>query len=182
MCDREKLYVLKLPPSAKSYWITDGNGPANFLFYYYYFKKKFKYDLGQKYQAPQVRPDRGSNSWPPDHDSTFHVTETPALTTWPSVTYLQSNSYSSDTFMIGHSQTPNLAYISFLWHTAKSQNDKLTISVAKGISCINLTYIWIDLKRKGKIKKPKLKIAFFARNYSDDNICGWIWYDCQFVL
>ena len=23
-----------------------------------------------------------------DHDSTFHVTETPALTTWPSVTYL----------------------------------------------------------------------------------------------
>ena len=36
------------------------------------------------YQAPQVRPDRGSNSWPPDHDSTFHVTEMPALTTRPS--------------------------------------------------------------------------------------------------
>ena len=31
-------------------------------------------------------PDRGSNSRPPDHDSTFHVTETPALTTKPSVT------------------------------------------------------------------------------------------------
>ena len=46
----------------------------------------FKYDLGQKYYAPQVRPDRGSNSWPPDHDSTFHVTEMPALTTRPSVT------------------------------------------------------------------------------------------------
>ena len=46
----------------------------------------FKYDLEQKYYAPQVRPNRGSNSWPPDHDSTFHVTETPALTTWPSVT------------------------------------------------------------------------------------------------
>ena len=30
--------------------------------------------------------DRGSNSWPPDHDSAFHVTETPALTTRPSVT------------------------------------------------------------------------------------------------
>ena len=43
-------------------------------------------DLGQKYQAPQVRADRGSNSRPPDHDSTFHVTETPALITWPSVT------------------------------------------------------------------------------------------------
>ena len=32
----------------------------------------FKYDLGQKYYAPQVRPDRGLNSWPPDHDSTLH--------------------------------------------------------------------------------------------------------------
>ena len=31
--------------------------------------------LGQKYYAPQVRPNWGSNSWPPDHDSTFHVTE-----------------------------------------------------------------------------------------------------------
>ena len=48
----------------------------------------FKYDLGQTYQAPQVRPDRGSNSWPLVHDSTFHVTETPALTTWSSVTFL----------------------------------------------------------------------------------------------
>ena len=45
----------------------------------YYFC--FTYDLGQKYYAPQVRPDQGSNSWTPDHDSTFHVTETPALTT-----------------------------------------------------------------------------------------------------
>ena len=36
----------------------------------------FKYDLGQKYQAPQVRPERGSNSWPPDNDSTVYVTET----------------------------------------------------------------------------------------------------------
>ena len=48
----------------------------------------FNYDSGQKYYAPKVSPDRGSNSWPPDHDSTFHVTETPALTTWPSVTSL----------------------------------------------------------------------------------------------
>ena len=46
----------------------------------------FKYDLGQKYQATQIRPDLGSNSWPPDCDSTFHVIETPALTTRPSVT------------------------------------------------------------------------------------------------
>ena len=27
----------------------------------------FKYDLGQKYYAPQVQPDQGSNSRPPDH-------------------------------------------------------------------------------------------------------------------
>ena len=45
----------------------------------------FKYDLGQKYYSPQVWPDWGSNSWPPDHDRTFHVTEIPALTTRPSV-------------------------------------------------------------------------------------------------
>ena len=58
--------------------------------------------LRQKYYGAQVRPDRDSNSWPPDHstfhvtetpilitaisDFTFHVTETSALNTWPSVT------------------------------------------------------------------------------------------------
>ena len=47
---------------------------------------RFKYDLGQKYYAPQVRLDQGLNLWHPDHDSTFHVTKTPALTTRPSVT------------------------------------------------------------------------------------------------
>ena len=44
------------------------------------------YNLRQKYYSPQVRPDRGLNSWPPDHDSTFHVTETATLITRPSVT------------------------------------------------------------------------------------------------
>ena len=38
---------------------------------------------------------------PPDHDSTFHVTETPALTTQPSVTTLQSQ-----TRLIWHSNSP----------------------------------------------------------------------------
>ena len=42
--------------------------------------------LRQKYYAPQVRPYQDSNPWLPDHDSTFHVTETPALTIWPAVT------------------------------------------------------------------------------------------------
>ena len=41
----------------------------------------FKHDLGQKYYAPQVRPNRGSNSRPPDHDRTLQVTETPSVTT-----------------------------------------------------------------------------------------------------
>ena len=27
----------------------------------------------KKYYAPQVRPDRGLISWPPDHNSTFHM-------------------------------------------------------------------------------------------------------------
>ena len=40
----------------------------------------------EKYYTPQVRPDRDLNSWPLDCNSRFHVTETPALTTWPSVT------------------------------------------------------------------------------------------------
>ena len=35
--------------------------------------------LRQKYHAPQVRPDWGSNSRPQHHDSTFYVTKTPAL-------------------------------------------------------------------------------------------------------
>ena len=36
----------------------------------------FKYDLGQKFYSPQVQLNRGWNSWPPEYDSTFHVTET----------------------------------------------------------------------------------------------------------
>ena len=34
----------------------------------------------QKYCAPQIRPDKGSNSWPADHDSTFHVTKMVMMT------------------------------------------------------------------------------------------------------
>ena len=62
----------------------------------------FKYNLGLKYYAPQVRPDQGSNSWPPDHDSIFNVTETPALTTWPSVT-IQKHCTSYTCLYWGHS-------------------------------------------------------------------------------
>ena len=50
---------------------------------------RFKYDLEQKYYAPQVGPEWGLNSLPPDYDSIFHGTETPALTTWPSVIHTE---------------------------------------------------------------------------------------------
>ena len=42
---------------------TDASSSKSKDYYYYY--------------APQVRPNLASNSWPPDHDSTFHVTEAP---------------------------------------------------------------------------------------------------------
>ena len=48
--------------------------------------KNFASDLGQKYYAPQVQPNRDSNSWPPGHDTAFHVTETTAPTKRLSVT------------------------------------------------------------------------------------------------
>ena len=60
-------------------------GLKNSKQFYYILYFWIKYDIGQKYYTPRVQL-ISSNSWPPDHDSTFHVTETPALTTWPSVT------------------------------------------------------------------------------------------------
>ena len=64
----------------------------------------------------QVRPDRGLNSWPPDHDSTSHVTEMPVLiTTRPSVTknkFSATLSLRSDFKCVG-SQTDALAIDSF---------------------------------------------------------------------
>ena len=62
---------------ARMLWKCPLNGYLAILYFWF---------LGQKYYAPKVRPDWGSNSWPPDQDSTFHVSETPALTTRPSVT------------------------------------------------------------------------------------------------
>ena len=40
----------------------------------------------QKYYAPHIQPDQSSNPCPSDHDSTFHVSETPILPTRPSGT------------------------------------------------------------------------------------------------
>ena len=66
-----------------SWYLMPSSGLHDECFHTYFW---IKYDLGQKYYAPKVRPFQDSNSWPPDHDSTFHVTEKPALTTQPSVT------------------------------------------------------------------------------------------------
>ena len=44
--------------------------------------------LRQKYYALQVQPNRGSNPWPPDYDSTSQVPETSVLTTRPLETIL----------------------------------------------------------------------------------------------
>ena len=73
---------------ASSTWLRLHVRQYLFFLYYYFW---FKCDLGHKYHAPKVRPNWGSNSWPPDHNSTVHVTETPAVTTRPSVISLYDN-------------------------------------------------------------------------------------------
>ena len=100
-----------------------------------------KHDSGHKYYAPQVRPDRGSKSWPPDHDSTFHVTKPPAPTTWPSVTvtYLQllrkwysqiiiGTYHVTDEF--GQELTPSKGYLSD--HAAPIAHLMISMVVARG--------------------------------------------------
>ena len=62
-----------------------------------------KYHLGQKYYAPQVRPNCCLNWCPHHHDSAFHVTETPSLTTQPSVTYKGRYQGESQAFGVGYS-------------------------------------------------------------------------------
>ena len=49
----------------------------------------FKYFLGKKYYMPKFDMTR-VRTWPPDHDSTFHITETPALITRPSMNTQQN--------------------------------------------------------------------------------------------
>ena len=74
--------------------ILHGHWLFSSSFFYFYFLGgggrggASKYTLRQKCYAPQVPSNPGSKSWPPDHDSTFHVTQTPTLTTRPSVTVL----------------------------------------------------------------------------------------------
>ena len=67
---------------------NDKNAPVNSNTLYVW----FKYNLGQKYYVPQVQPELGLNS--------FHVTETPALTTWPSVTTLGQKHFAPQVLFI----------------------------------------------------------------------------------
>ena len=54
----------------------------------------FQVQLGTEVLCTPSWPNWGLNSWPPDHDSTLHVTESPALATWPSVPHI--NPYNPD--------------------------------------------------------------------------------------
>ena len=76
-CHYQESYILSDKWLRLSALYTKPHCHASLLIHYF----GFKYDLGQKYYAPQIRPDRALSSWPPDYDSTFYVTETPVLTT-----------------------------------------------------------------------------------------------------
>ena len=91
MCKGVGLLTPMLDLFSQQCWVPDGmkiREPLK-LFTYWYSYVVFGSSTTW-YYAPQVRPERGSNSQPPDHDSTLHVTETPALTTRPSVTSLHT--------------------------------------------------------------------------------------------
>ena len=106
-----------------------------------------KYWLRQTYYAPHARPNQGSNSWPPDNDSTFHVTETPALdlTTWPLVLsrlihsiHLQAINFigSFDSFI--HEFTVYLhvyLQLELTWSVISKGNGNSTRGVSIAISC-----------------------------------------------
>ena len=70
----------------------------------------------------------GSNSQPSDHDSTFHVTETPALTTWPSVTSAELDGISD--------YKPTYLHFTFM-----SYQSYFCTTALKSHSCI-VRYFW----------------------------------------
>ena len=61
---RLALYELTLGPNANN--ITAALQNRRYFW--------FKYNLGKKYHVPQVRPDWGSNSWPPDPIPSTEIT------------------------------------------------------------------------------------------------------------
>ena len=78
------MYFLLVVQTVQSIWkeldaqnpSSSGSSTSQYTTSFRYIAKVyfwFKYDSGQKYYASQVQPDRGSNSWPPDHDRTFNT-------------------------------------------------------------------------------------------------------------
>ena len=67
--------------------------------------------LRQKYHPPQVWLDLGSNSCPLNDESTFPVTETPAVSTRPSMTFSFQHCWSSGEVWLYISFPNNYPYI-----------------------------------------------------------------------
>ena len=83
------------------------------------------YDLGQKYYALKFDPTGvRTHDLQIMTDSTFHVTETPTLTTWPSVT---SSLLSSSWFTSSQSE-----HVLLLWGQWKFHGDKSYYCIFNG--------------------------------------------------
>ena len=103
----------------------------------------FKYDLGQKYYASQIRPDRSSNSWPPDHDSTLHVTEMPALTTRPLGTQIILSDMMSKR---GRSLSLTFELLNDIWSQYRHS-----------VSCMTIPFSYICLQITRSDIRPQVK-------------------------
>lgn len=71
----------------------------------------FKCNFIPKNYASQVQPDWGLNLSPPRHANTLHVTDTIALTTWPSVT---SPPYTFDIYIFPRFPLHTTSFIAFV--------------------------------------------------------------------
>ena len=128
--------------------------------------------LRQKYCGPQVLPDCGSNSWPSDHDSTFHVTEMPALATWQSV--------ASEPYMrscLGHGSS---CLSSWTWSHLTCKWEVLLPSELKLPTCINYC-IWYYHRLVSDLQKYKTRNCMCTSQQTYWNICQihWFSYMCQ---
>ena len=79
------LYITKSYYTGYNYHVSSVSVSLSFAAEYTFFGPSTTW-AEVRAMHPKFDPDRCSNSWPLDHGSTFHVTETPALATWPSVT------------------------------------------------------------------------------------------------
>ena len=118
--------------------------------------------LKQKYYTLQVHPDQDSHSWPPDHDSTFHVPETPALTTRPSATqrnYRQLSQWHKDIREMGIK-------------TSARKYDAFRHQKCKGI-CSEQKHMTKMLKRNRK-QKTNINQGIWAKNKHTVPACVYV--------